>query len=448
MSGITHSKSDDKGGTVDWESFFENKDSGVIVLIEQAKSMAGLKKCINLVIDMLHMYDEDTSHKDALKSQLNVLFSSIPSTSSSSIEKIKGSIVHLLREIKKDRIKQSQSEQHNLRAAQQEKEAAEKSEESTGLDGKPPRPEQVSAFQDERDDEDPEFQTFEQAFVYFLDKFIRVKLTCFVQPEITAPKPFILTEEFVDVFVKKSVELLAPTMLKNRRLQATAQGFSDADFIESKFFHEFEKPEKQNTTHLLWRGGMIDFQQGLSIPADTTSAADKAKEKSGGLFGKLKGMGKKPTPAATKKPDPRQEQRRRAHEFWSALQDDAKSNGYDAPLEADFPLFVAVFEYEEEVIAKQQRIASQILVQETEKGGEGRAGATRDFLTRVIDELPPYCGELIGLWAYRGYTKQFGPEIIRSFLSGMATSDEKRSRLLPLFTRWVPTLSELPEETK
>ncbi len=451
MSDITQSKSRSSSDTIDWESFFENKETGLIVLVSKAKSITSLRKYTDLVVEMLRMSEQDVSLKKRLKPRFDSLFSNGSAEKSTNADEIKKSVIGLLGKIKAERINKLQTPAAMNAAAEQEKVAVEKSEQSIGVSDSDADLDLPPELADHQEGDDPVFQSFEAAFMYFLAKFIRVKLACFIISDLDAPKPFILTKQFVDIFVDKSIEIIAPQILKNRRLQTIAQGFSDADLVEKKFYQEFEKPEKQNTTHLLWRSGVLDLQQGLSIPSEKAAAAAAAKAKGdgGGLFGKLKNIGKKaPAPAPNAKPNQQQEKRRKARDFWSALQNDAKSHGYDAPLESDFGLFVAAFEYEEEVITQQLRIAGQMLDQETKKGGEGRTGATRDFLTRAIDELPPFCGELVGLWAFRKYPAKFGPDIIRSFLSGMATTDEKRNRMLPLFTRWVPDLSELPEETK
>jgi len=291
---------------------------------------------------------------------------------------------------------------------------------------------------------DPAFRSFDEAFVYFLGKFIRAKLACFVLTGLEPSRPFILNEHFVDVFVTKAVEYLSPAMLANRRLQTVAQGYGPEDLVEVVFYGEFLKPERENTTHILWHSGIIDLRDGLSAPeAGSASRAKSADAGATGLMGKLMGKGKKP-PAAASKPDPQQEKRRRAQEFWAALQSDAETHGYDAPQVTDFVLFDVIFEFEEEVIIKQQKAISQLLAQEGEESGEGRAGATRDFLGRVMDLLPPHCGEIVALWAYRRHPDLFLPEIVKSFLSGQATSVEKRKKMLPLFTRWVPDPAESP----
>jgi hypothetical protein len=283
---------------------------------------------------------------------------------------------------------------------------------------------------------DPEFETFQEAYLYFLAKFIRVKLTCFILPDLESPRPYILNEHFVDIFVDKAVEYLSPAMLANRRLQTVAQSFSRNDFNETKFYGEFLKPERENATHLLWRSGLIDLRDGLSIPEGASSGTVKSKDQGGGLMGKFMSKGKQPA-GAVDKPDPLQEKRRRAHEFWSALESDAETYGYDGPVKSDFTLFEVVFEFEEDIIAKQQKAMGQLLAQEVEELGEGRTGATRDFLGRVMDLLPPHCGEIVGLWAYRRYPELFLPEIVKSFLAGQATTSEMRKKMLPLFTRWV-----------
>ena len=53
MSDTTDPNVKDKMNNIDWEVFFEDGEIGLIALIKNAKSINGVRKCVDLVIDML-----------------------------------------------------------------------------------------------------------------------------------------------------------------------------------------------------------------------------------------------------------------------------------------------------------------------------------------------------------------------------------------------------------
>ena len=107
MSDFSNPKPQGEWGTIDWDAFFEDGEIGLISLIEKAKSMVGIRKCVDMIIDMLYMRDEDAPHKEALKVRLNALIPAPPANSSAETEETKKSVVRLLREIKEDRVRRA-----------------------------------------------------------------------------------------------------------------------------------------------------------------------------------------------------------------------------------------------------------------------------------------------------------------------------------------------------
>ncbi len=68
---------------------------------------------------------------------------------------------------------------------------------------------------------------------------------------------------------------------------------------------------------------------------------------------------------------------------------------------------------------------------------EGREGPSQLYMSRLVMDLPPHCGELIALWAYYEHNDIFYPGVLKSYLASQATSVQARKAALLLFLRWV-----------
>ena len=75
-------------------------------------------------------------------------------------------------------------------------------------------------------------------------------------------------------------------------------------------------------------------------------------------------------------------------------------------------------------------------VEDDEADRDGREGATRDWLYKMVPALPPHLGELLVLWCFYKYKDLFKPSIAKSFLAGQGTTDDARERAVPYFSRW------------
>ncbi|MDP6174159.1 MAG: hypothetical protein QGF09_08350, partial [Rhodospirillales bacterium] len=58
------------GGTIDWETVFEDKETGLIALIEQSRSINALHECAILVIDQLFIRKNDQRLRDKFCAEL------------------------------------------------------------------------------------------------------------------------------------------------------------------------------------------------------------------------------------------------------------------------------------------------------------------------------------------------------------------------------------------
>ena len=86
----------------------------------------------------------------------------------------------------------------------------------------------------------------------------------------------------------------------------------------------------------------------------------------------------------------------------------------------------------------------QLLAQENLENEDlkAREGASRDWLYRTVERLPPHCGELLALWAYHTHGELFSQQMLRSFMIGQGTTEKARERAVPMFSRGMKDLIE------
>ena len=99
-------------------------------------------------------------------------------------------------------------------------------------------------------------------------------------------------------------------------------------------------------------------------------------------------------------------------------------------------IFDALFDYKPGTITKRKIAVEQLLRQEV-SAQEGREGSSRLYMSRMVMELPPHCGELIALWTYYEHNDIFSPEVLKAYLASTTTSERARRTALPLFLLWV-----------
>jgi hypothetical protein len=284
-----------------------------------------------------------------------------------------------------------------------------------------------AAAREDAADDLPEFESFEQAYAFFLDTFLDEILGSFVITKRTERTPYLMRPDFGAAFRAAVQAHFVPEMLKNRRLGVIGGSLVKAEWTKARIYEQFRLKERENITVHLWRGLLHDVRDAaLGRPLEDGDATSKPK-----LWGKSKSDPS--TEAKTK-----EKHRRRAigSAFWSALAADAEKHGYQAPEPADIDMFEALFLYDIDHIAGQKTALIQMLIQETD-GGEGRSGASRDRLGWLMESTHPYLGELVAAWAYHAHPEYFTDHILWGFLAGEGTSHAQRQKRLPFFTRWI-----------
>ena len=276
------------------------------------------------------------------------------------------------------------------------------------------------------------YTSFEPAFTDYFCEFLGLRLRAFQIDTDPPPFAYMLNVKFEKVFLDAVRTQVLPEILKGRRIRSMADSVAVSDLTRNFFFEEFLKEPAENPTHLLWTGLMDDFRVALAPPP-----APKKEKK--GKGGGLAGLFAKKAPPAPPKKTTTGDRFAMAEKFLKTLQKGAQDNGFDPSRVEDFRLFYALIDYKMGDIEANKKAISQLLAQENLEDEElkAREGATRDWLYRIVDRLPPHCGELLALWAYHEHGELFSQQMLRSFMMGQGTTEKARERAVPLFSRWM-----------
>lgn len=116
----TESRPKNPGGSTDWETVFEDPETGLIPLIAQAHSASGLRECVIVVIKSLFTRKNDPSEVERFVAELTRI---IPeNTRGENLVLISKAVTGILRQIKEDRkAKAAEYEHHKEQAPNGEK---------------------------------------------------------------------------------------------------------------------------------------------------------------------------------------------------------------------------------------------------------------------------------------------------------------------------------------
>ena len=288
--------------------------------------------------------------------------------------------------------------------------------------------------------------SFEEVFTDSLCKFITDRLSLFhvSQPpeELLDPHdgllPYALSLEFATVVEDVIRNHFIQPILNSRNMKILAGGVGQKDLNEKYFMDIFNLPKRENVVRTLW-GSQWDIVK-VALQSQQTAAAQSTGKRAGGrgkkqsLLGRMFSKEKK-GPKGPVAP-PAGSDTAIGLAVWAALTE-GKGREFDPPHPEDIGLFDALFDYKPNTINKRKVAVEQLLRQEV-GDQEGREGSSRLYMSRMVMELPPHCGELIALWAYYQHHEIFSPEVLKAYLASQATSEGARRAALPLFLRWVP----------
>ena len=287
------------------------------------------------------------------------------------------------------------------------------------------------------------YTSFEPAFADYFCEFIGLRLRAFQIEADPPPFAYVLNKGFEKVFLDTVRAQVLPEILKGRRIRSMADSVAVSDLTRNFFFEEFLKDAAENPTHMLWTGLMDDFRIALSPPP----APKKEKNAKGGG---LAGMFSKKAPPAPPKKTATGDRFAMAEKFLKTLQKGAQDNGFDPPRVEDIRFFRALIDYKMGDIEANKKALGQLLVQENQEDEDlkAREGATRDWLYRTVERLPPHCGELLALWAYHSHGELFNQQMLRSFMMGQGTTEKARERAVPMFSRWMKDVIDMSPAAK
>ena len=287
---------------------------------------------------------------------------------------------------------------------------------------------------------------FEEVFTDNLCKFVCDRLALF---HISQPPdrllerhdgkiPYILSREFTTVLEDVIRNKFAAPILLSRNIKILAGNVSQKDMNEAYFMNVFNLPKRENVVRALW-SSQWDIVK-AALHSQQSAQAECAQGLSGG-----RGKGKQSPlgqifPKKEKAPCrpvalPAASDTAIGLEIWSTL-NDKKGREFDPPKPEEIGLFDALFDYKPGTINKRKVAAEQLLRQEV-SDQEAREGPSRQYMSRMVMDLPPHCGELIALWAYYEHNDIFYPRVLKAYLASQATNVKDRKAALPLFLRWV-----------
>ena len=275
------------------------------------------------------------------------------------------------------------------------------------------------------------YDSFEPAFADYFCEFIGLRLRAFQIDSDPPPFAYVLNKNFEAVFLGTVRTQVLPEILKGRRIRNMADSVVVTELTRNFFFEEFLKDPSENPTHMLWTGLMDDFRLALTPPPEPK----KKKDAKGGIAGMFAKKAAAPAPKKTTTGD----RFAMAEKFLKALQKGAQDSGFDPPRVEDIRFFRALIDYKMGDIEANKKALGQLLAQENlqDEDLKAREGATRDWLYRTVERLPPHCGELLALWAYHTHGELFSQQMLRSFMMGQGTTEKARERAVPMFSRWM-----------
>jgi len=90
-------------GTVDWETVFEDEDTGLTKFAERARTTAALARCAHIIVQSLFIRDEDPPFRDAYNAAIDELVETDDPDDNQNRDKI----LKLIHEIKLNRIERA-----------------------------------------------------------------------------------------------------------------------------------------------------------------------------------------------------------------------------------------------------------------------------------------------------------------------------------------------------
>lgn len=332
-------------GELDWEAVFEAPDTGLIAVVEQAKSRRALKDCARTVIRLLFLREVDAERREAFETLLDELVDEktpLGDHADTVVGEAKQKVVWVLRQIKRDRTERAAS------GAQAEGDDGTAADDGDG-DGErrsgafTPEPDaDVRMTEAERGTPDhvgsgdsPSTSLFADIFCGQLRERFDALQSGIAQDRPDGDRlPFILSAEFVEHFERLLRSHFAPALLTPCRGLVTP---ADAEPAETRRCFLEESMNERKNRAVLWEAWQTVWKDLTLVKEKPPKPKEEPKK---GLLGALRKKDDQPawkrslTPeeweAACREIDATNE---RARGIWAEIAEDAP--GYEPPTEAD-----------------------------------------------------------------------------------------------------------------
>lgn len=88
-------------GTVDWDTVFDDPDTGLTAFVKSAKTTEALGRCVHVIIQNLFIRDGDPPYRDAFNKAVDEL---VAGDGEANDEHVREKILRLIQEIKANRV--------------------------------------------------------------------------------------------------------------------------------------------------------------------------------------------------------------------------------------------------------------------------------------------------------------------------------------------------------
>jgi hypothetical protein len=259
-------------GTIDWEPAFEHPETGLITLVEQAATAAGVLACCQVVIRALFSRKDDAETRVEYERRVNeAMILSFDGDDGNDDETRKERVIGLLREIKDIRVERADFHIARIKM---------------GIDKPDERRETMDADAPSGDAEQHADISAPDAFVEALSQLLAGRLEALREdvapgPIAGRPPPFPVSEAFaqrLDGLIRKE---FAPAMMDAcRPFLVQAEHKEPAQRIQ----FILENMEERRSREILWESWRIVWQEKTS----EQELPKKPKEEKKSLLGKLK----------------------------------------------------------------------------------------------------------------------------------------------------------------
>lgn len=286
--------------TIDWEAAFEDGDHGLIAMVEQSSTAAGILACSQVIIRSLFSRADDADTRIGFERQLNDAMSESPEgdDTESGDDERRRRVIELLREIKDHRVERAnfhiarikagidkQVERRDNDAKKLLEQAAADAEGTAEIDVDDAPAAESSPQPDHPDDADASEYSAEAAFVEALSRLLGGRLSVLREgispgPIASALPPYPVSPEFAERFGELVRDQFAPAMMSACRPFILQAEHRDP---KERVSYILENMEERRSREILWDSWRVVWNE----LTDQQEPPKKPKEEKKSLLGRL-----------------------------------------------------------------------------------------------------------------------------------------------------------------